>query len=208
MIKEVSVIVFGYLFGSVNPAYILGKYLKNVDIRKEGTGNAGARNAFRVLGRWPGLVTLVFDLSKGVLVIILAQKLGVANTWAYLAGFAAILGHIFPVYIKFRGGQGAAASAGILLYLFYGLLSLHPLPLLAWLILGTVVFLTLLLTRKVDFLPLFVLPVFGVIISLNYRPDTNVYFLYLLTFYLFVLGFYETKKLGLLNFRILSRKIS
>lgn len=133
----IKIIIGGYLYGSVSPSYILGKVLKNIDIRDHGTGNAGTINTYKVLGLGPAVITAVFDVSKGLLVMYTAHLLGAPPLWVHLAGFAVILGHVFPFYLKFRGGQGVATATAILLYylvLFY---------IKNWLPIETLIFLTI-----------------------------------------------------------------
>lgn len=115
-LTTISIILGSYLIGSVNPAYFLGRILKKIDIREHGTKNAGTVNAFKVLGLGPGLTTVIFDLTKGLLMMFTAYQLGASSLIMHLAGAAAILGHVFPFYLKFRGGQGVATACGILLY--------------------------------------------------------------------------------------------
>lgn len=117
-------IFIGYLIGSISPAYFLGKILKGIDIRKQGTGNAGTRNVYRLMGLGPAIITVAFDLAKGVAVILLSS-LFVSPLFAYLSGFAALIGHIFPFYLGFRGGQGGATGAGMSFYFMFILLSNH-----------------------------------------------------------------------------------
>jgi glycerol-3-phosphate acyltransferase PlsY len=131
----ISVILGSYLIGSVNPAYFLGRILKKIDIREHGTKNAGTVNAFKVLGLGPALITVIFDIAKGLLMMFIAYLLGASPLIMHLAGAAVILGHIFPFYLKFKGGQGVATACGILLYylvVFYirGWLPWESLPLL------------------------------------------------------------------------------
>jgi len=111
---DVIVIVIGYLIGSINPAYIFGR-MKNLDIREEGDGIAGTVNTFKSLGMKYAIPTGIFDFFKGILVIYLALLLGADFVFAQISGLAAIIGHVFPFYIKFRGGQGMATTSGILL---------------------------------------------------------------------------------------------
>lgn len=111
-----------YLVGSLSPAYLLARILRNVDIREHGTKNAGTVNAFKVLGLGPALLTALFDLSKGLLVMYLASLAGGSHFFIHLVGITAILGHVFPFYIHFKGGQGIATATAILVYyliLFY-----------------------------------------------------------------------------------------
>lgn len=114
-------IVVGYLVGSVPTAFLFGKILKNVDIRKEGSGNIGASNAFRVLGAKIGSMVMAVDIFKGFLPVYLARTNAPAGTLsepALLAvGFAAVAGHMFPVFLGFKGGKGVATTAGFFLAL-------------------------------------------------------------------------------------------
>lgn len=113
-------VVIGYLLGSIPSAYIMAKLRKGVDIREVGTGNMGAANVIRQVGIWEGSIVMVVDISKGAVAILVAQTLNVSQTWLLGAGFAALLGHNFPIYIGFRGGKGAATAIGIFLPLAPG----------------------------------------------------------------------------------------
>lgn len=120
-------ISIGYLLGSVPFGLLYGK-LAGIDVRRQGSGNIGATNVSRLLGKKLGALTLASDLLKGILPMLLAAKLlgdqpGAAH-WVMLCGGAAFLGHCFPVYLKFRGGKGVATALGLHLYL-------APLPTLA-----------------------------------------------------------------------------
>jgi glycerol-3-phosphate acyltransferase PlsY len=131
-----SLIIFGYLIGSIPFGLVYGK-LAGIDVRQRGSGNIGATNVNRLLGKKLGSLTLVSDLSKGLLpMLIAAQLLGSradASLWVMLTGLAAFIGHCWPVYLKFRGGKGVATALGIFLYL-------APLPTLAAIVIfiGTV----------------------------------------------------------------------
>jgi glycerol-3-phosphate acyltransferase PlsY len=104
------------MLGSVLPAEILARR-RGIDIRSVGDGNPGTVNAIRVLGWAPGLFTAVYDVSVGVVAILFARLIGVADGPAYLAGIMTIVGHDFPVYTRFKGGgQGMATSAGMIVY--------------------------------------------------------------------------------------------
>lgn len=115
-------ILIGYLIGSILPAYFLGKILKGIDIRREGSGNPGTRNVYRLMGLGPAVITVVFDLSKGILVILLSSFF-VSPLLAYLSGIAVIIGHIFPFYLRFRGGQVGATIAGLFFYFMFIMIS-------------------------------------------------------------------------------------
>lgn len=113
---EVLSLIAAYLLGAV-PFGILAGRLKGVDIRAQGSGNLGATNVSRVLGRPWGTLVFALDALKGALPVLLVQRLVPGPAWAVGAGLAAILGHVFPVYLGFRGGKGVATSAGTLLAL-------------------------------------------------------------------------------------------
>jgi glycerol-3-phosphate acyltransferase PlsY len=108
------VVAAAYLLGSIPFGYLIAK-IWNIDIRRYGSGNIGATNVFRVLGVYPGSAVFVLDLLKGTLAIYLA-RLVTSNPWLIvLAGLAAVAGHMFSVFLKFKGGRGAATGLGILL---------------------------------------------------------------------------------------------
>ncbi|MGD2294802.1 MAG: glycerol-3-phosphate acyltransferase [Candidatus Aminicenantes bacterium] len=112
----------GYLLGSLSPSYFLGKALKNVDIRECGTGNAGTVNTYKILGLGPAIITALFDVFKGLFAMYLVSMFDAPPFVVHLVGFAAVLGHVFPFYLGFRGGQGVATATAILIYyliLFY-----------------------------------------------------------------------------------------
>ena len=113
MFLGIASIIIGYLLGSFPAAYIIAKYIKGIDIREVGVRNMGGANVIREVGKWAGALTLVFDMGKGALTIYIAQLLGVSLPWVLAAGFAAMLGHNYPVYIGFRGGKGVATVMGI-----------------------------------------------------------------------------------------------
>ena len=108
-------LALSYVLGSVPSGLWLGLWLRGVDIRKEGSGNIGATNTMRTLGKLYGLAALAFDVFKGWLPVILAPYL---HSWEYLpigCGMAAIIGHTFPIFLWFRGGKGVATSTGVFL---------------------------------------------------------------------------------------------
>ena len=111
-----------YLIGSIPTAYIFGRLLKGIDIRQYGSGNVGATNVFRVIGRLPGIAVLFIDMLKGF-----ACATYVADLFMYISpvarpqlysvffGLAAILGHNWPLFLRFKGGKGVATSAGVVI---------------------------------------------------------------------------------------------
>ena len=113
-------LVLAYLIGSFPSSVVLGKTLRGVDVRLEGSGNAGATNAWRVLGWRIGVSVLVLDTAKGTLAAALVPRIASSDlpislaAASILCGLAAVLGHVFPIYIGFRGGKGVATAAGML----------------------------------------------------------------------------------------------
>ena len=117
--QRIICIVLGYFFGLIEMGYILGK-IKNIDIRDFGSGNSGTTNTMRVLGKKAGLITFFVDALKavfcGLLVYALFHKSceNIMFVLLLYSGFGVILGHNFPFYMKFKGGKGIAASAGMI----------------------------------------------------------------------------------------------
>ena len=118
-------VFLAYLLGSVSPSYLLGKYLRGIDLRKHGSGNVGATNAMRVLGKGPGLAVLLVDLFKGWAAVALIPKwLTIPHdlfqdplVYPVLIGLAVVAGHNWTLFLRFRGGKGVATGFGVLLAL-------------------------------------------------------------------------------------------
>ena len=110
-------IIIGYLLGSIPTAYIVSRLRKGIDIRTVGTGNMGAANVMREIGTREGIFVCLIDILKGVGAILIAQTSNIPDLWVFGAGFAALVGHNFPVFVGFRGGRGSATCIGIFLVL-------------------------------------------------------------------------------------------
>ncbi len=175
------IIFVGYLLGCSNMALYLAKY-KRVDIRSHGSGNPGASNAAIVLGWKAGILTGLHDILKAWLVVFLARLLFPALPYgAMLAGAACILGHIFPVFMKFRGGKGFAPYLGVILALDWKFaLIVMALVLLVtaitdYIVAGTA--LTVVATplylsiRQQSFLPLLILGVVSAVMVYKHRKN-------------------------------------
>ncbi|HKV63820.1 MAG TPA: glycerol-3-phosphate 1-O-acyltransferase PlsY [Candidatus Acidoferrum sp.] len=107
-----------YLLGSIPFGLLLAKLFGGADVRKAGSGNIGATNVTRVAGPFAGILTLVFDTAKGAAAVWLAARITNDNAiWMMLAAFAVLLGHCFPVWLKFKGGKGVATALGVFLAL-------------------------------------------------------------------------------------------
>lgn len=106
--------VAAYLLGSIPFGYLIAR-IWNIDIRRKGSGNIGATNVFRTIGPLAGSLVFLLDLLKGALPVLLAKQL-TANPWlVILVGIATVLGHTYPIFLKFKGGRGAATGLGFLL---------------------------------------------------------------------------------------------
>ena len=110
-------LIIGYLLGSIPTAYIVSRVRKGIDIRTIGSGNMGGANVMREIGILEGVLVGLFDIAKGAGAILVAQALSVSELWIFGAGFAALVGHNFPVFTGFRGGRGSATVIGIFLVL-------------------------------------------------------------------------------------------
>ncbi len=116
-----GLLLIAYLIGAIPTSVIAGKLLRGIDIRKEGSGNAGATNVWRVLGWKAGVTVLTIDLGKGVLAASVIPLIPFGSISIdpllipILCGLAAVIGHVFPIYTGFRGGKGVATAAGMLL---------------------------------------------------------------------------------------------
>jgi glycerol-3-phosphate acyltransferase PlsY len=108
--------LFSYLIGSIPTAFIFGKLMKGIDIRQHGSGNVGATNAFRVLGKGPGTVVLLIDIVKGVFAVVLIAGFLYpdVNGWI-LAAVAVVVGHNWTCFLQFKGGKGIATTLGVLI---------------------------------------------------------------------------------------------
>lgn len=121
-------IIISYLVGSIPTAYIFGRLLKGIDIRKFGSGNVGATNALRVLGRGPGIAVLLIDTFKGLVAVTFLANFLIANASGIsgqalriILGLACICGHNWTVFLKFKGGKGVATTLGVLLGLSFSI---------------------------------------------------------------------------------------
>ena len=107
----------GYILGSIPTAYVVSRVRKGIDIRTIGSGNMGGANVMREIGTQEGVLVGLFDIAKGAGAILIAQALNVSELWIFGTGFAALVGHNFPVFAGFRGGRGSATIMGIFLVL-------------------------------------------------------------------------------------------
>ncbi len=112
MLAPIVLTILSYLLGSVPSGFLVGSSA-GVDVRSAGSGNIGATNVARTLGWKKGLLTLFFDVAKGFLPVLAAHLLDLGVAAAAAAGLAAFAGHLYPVFLKFKGGKGVATAAGV-----------------------------------------------------------------------------------------------
>lgn len=113
MMHSLWLIALGYTLGSIPFAFLLARRWGRVDLRTSGSGNLGATNVFRTCGPVVGLGALTLDLAKGAVTVVLARQFGDDSTAPTVAGVAAVIGHVYPVWLGFRGGKGVATSCGV-----------------------------------------------------------------------------------------------
>ena len=111
----ILLVIGGYLAGSIPTGVILSKLFGTKDIRQEGSGNIGATNVYRVSGAKLGIFTLLGDVLKGFIPVALTCSLMDSEMWIAAVAFFTFLGHLFPIFLKFRGGKGVATALGIFL---------------------------------------------------------------------------------------------
>ena len=114
MVKIIITALVSYLLGSISPAILLGR-ARGINIKKEGSGNAGTTNVLRVMGGKAAIITLTVDILKGFLPALIFGMVFGNDVYGYIACIAAFIGHVFPVYYGFKGGKGVAVAFGGLL---------------------------------------------------------------------------------------------
>lgn len=114
LVLDIIAVVLSYLLGSVSFSIVIAKWVKGIDIRQHGSGNAGATNTLRVLGKGPGILVFVLDIAKGIGAIALGHALSDEAWTPVLCGLAAIIGHNWPVWFRFKGGKGIATTVGVI----------------------------------------------------------------------------------------------
>ncbi|MBT0666045.1 glycerol-3-phosphate 1-O-acyltransferase PlsY [Geobacter pelophilus] len=117
MTVELIIVIAAYLVGSIPTGLLLARLMGGVDIRTTGSGNIGATNVSRTLGWKVGVLTLLGDCLKGVVPVLVARHFGVTEGWLALTAFAAFAGHVYTVFLRFKGGKGVATALGVFLAL-------------------------------------------------------------------------------------------
>jgi glycerol-3-phosphate acyltransferase PlsY len=113
-VQFLLLIIAAYLLGSVPAAYLAARWTRGIDIRKHGSGNVGASNLLRLNARWLAVAVTIFDLGKGALMVWAAQLVGMGTVQQVAVGMAAIIGHNWPVFLRFSGGRGILTTLGVI----------------------------------------------------------------------------------------------
>ncbi len=149
LVSIIVVSLIGYLIGSISFSYLIAKKIKRIDIRTQGSGNAGATNTLRLLGWGPAITVLLLDASKGIVAVLLSYLVGVEGWIAFIAGFFAIIGHNWPIYYGFRGGKGVATTIGVFAILVFipalisGIVAILIIAITRYVSLGSLIFMFL-----------------------------------------------------------------
>lgn len=162
-------LIAAYFLGSIPTAYVFGKLLKKIDIREYGSGNVGATNVFRTVGKIPGIIVLLLDFLKGLaavtlIPIILAKISPTVTEYSFLyifLGAAVIAGHVWTAFLRFKGGKGVATTAGVMA-------GLSPWLLLASFIVWVIVFSVTKYVSLASIIAATSLPIFAVIAGENF----------------------------------------
>jgi glycerol-3-phosphate acyltransferase PlsY len=173
-----------YLLGSLPSAYLAAKFLKKGDIRTKGSGNVGATNVLRVAGKLPALLVLIIDIAKGLAAVVILPRLFFAANNPFsasrlsdlLPAFFCVIGHIWPVWLKFKGGKGVATSLGVLIALSFRYSDLGNILFVA----AGVFLLVVLLTRYVSLASLIACLVLPIWSFFAHQPPEMAVFLLLL----------------------------
>lgn len=179
--KFAVIAALSYLIGSFSSAYVVGKLFMKIDIRKHGSGNAGATNAVRIMGKKLGVLTFLMDFTKGITAVLIGIYL-YNEFGGYVAALFTVIGHNWPIFLNFKGGKGIATTIAAMAVLSF------PTTLLS----VTIGILTAIITKYVSlgsivFLTLsFLLTAFGVFVKDSYLTA--------LTFILAILGYYKHRE--------------
>ncbi|WP_042162683.1 glycerol-3-phosphate 1-O-acyltransferase PlsY [Paenibacillus gorillae] len=149
MLNAIIAVVASYLLGSISFSIVIARLVKGIDIREHGSGNAGATNTIRVLGKGPGLFVFVLDIAKGIAAVLIGRLLGpddLGDWTAVLSGLAAIIGHNWPVWFRFKGGKGISTTVGVMVTLAFvpaliaGVIAIASIAITRYVSLGSLLF--------------------------------------------------------------------
>lgn len=187
-------ILISYLLGSILPGYILPLYIKKVDIRKIGDGNPGTINVKRTLGYPMAIFVGIYDIGKGLLSMYIAYRIFNAPIQCVvLSGFASIIGHKFPFYLKFKGGRGIASTVGIFIFMLVKVIKDFFSPREILTLVSFILVYALLMrlsTHDEDFFTVTIFPIFGLILAVKVKSISEL----MLVIFLMGMIFYESSK--------------
>ncbi|MEJ2627853.1 MAG: glycerol-3-phosphate acyltransferase [bacterium] len=187
---NIFVLIIGYLLGSLSPSYVFGKF-KKIDIREVGSRNAGTMNVWHSMGILPAVPTAVFDLGKGVLALLISREIGADFIFSQISGRCAVAGHIFPFYLRFRGGQGVACAVGLMFYYFSRYLLIDFRLLFVFGFLAIIVLIFTYITKRGGIVGNIVLPLLGYSVFYLYPHNPyNIYFTLIILHIIFI-GIYN-----------------
>lgn len=205
MVEVILPLLFGYILGSFLPAYFLCQWLARKDIRTLGDGNPGTTNIKRSLGFYPAALTASYDTTKGLLAMgVAAHVFQSPQPVVYASGACAVLGHVFPFYLHFRGGRGAATATGILIMMLVKVAFAILTPSALWTDLAYMVFLVLSVywaSRNENFLALAVLPLLAALLVFRVPLSADLIFILILIAYLFVVSLFSAEKMKIFTVR-------
>lgn len=163
MLASIIAVAASYLLGSVSFSILIARWVKGIDIRQHGSGNAGATNTLRVLGKGPAAAVFLLDVAKGIAAVLIGQWLGDGEIWVpILCGAAAITGHNWPIWFRFKGGKGIATTIGVMATIAFwpallaGIVAIAAIAITRYVSLGSLIFAAL-------------LPVFILVLSMPYE---------------------------------------
>jgi glycerol-3-phosphate acyltransferase PlsY len=171
----IASLIIGYLIGSINPGYIFGRIVKKIDLRKVGTKNAGTSNTYKMLGIKYAVPTALYDIFKAIIAIIITLLMGFDTFWAQFSGIMAIIGHIFPFYLNFRGGRGVATAIGM--WLFYVGLYCYLNLIFIFMVLYFVILATIFsyITRRFNLIPITSFSLMIIFVFIHYSDFNLLY---------------------------------
>ncbi|OUS77387.1 acyl-phosphate glycerol 3-phosphate acyltransferase [Paenibacillus sp. MY03] len=143
---DIIAVVLSYLLGSVSFSIVIARLVKGIDIRQHGSGNAGATNTLRVLGKGPGILVFLLDIAKGIAAIAIGYALSDGAWTPVLCGLAAIIGHNWPIWFRFKGGKGIATAVGVIATLAFfpalyaGIVAIGIIAITRYVSLGSLIF--------------------------------------------------------------------
>lgn len=169
-IKLILISIIAYFLGNISASYMIAKYFKGIDIRKYGSGNAGATNVFRTLGAKAGLLAFLGDALKGAIAVALGYLIGGENGQV-AAGIFVVMGHNWPALLGFKGGKGIATTIGVMT-------AINPLIVAAIVPIGIVI---IIITKYVSLASILGMMIFPLFMLITGQPTNLVIFSFLLS---------------------------